>query len=388
MNQILALCQFEIKRVMKNKRSWVIMFLMPIVFALLFGGLTGSQSASKTHLALVDEDHSMLSQEFVQLLSTQEMLAVVAVPEAEAEQALNDKKVAGIVLIPRGYQLAVLQGQKFDLTFRHGPNLTLAPTIIQAMNDIETRQSVRTAAAKQYAQEADGSLDWLPEYDKIVAASNARPAVTIETTAVSRNQSTLTIQGSTRSSIGFSIMFLMMSMVTVTGAILEARKSGTWYRMMTTPARRLQVLLGYLLSFFLIGWIQFGTLMLLTHFLFDVQWGSIPAQIALVSALLFCVTGLGLFIAGIVKTTEQQTAIGSIVIISTCMLGGIYWPLDIVSDPMKKIANFVPQSWAMQGFTELVARGGGMADIVTPIGVLLGFGLVFLTLGLTRVRYE
>ncbi|MGZ4135825.1 MAG: ABC transporter permease, partial [Tumebacillaceae bacterium] len=142
------------------------------------------------------------------------------------------------------------------------------------------------------------------------------------------------------------------------------------------------------LSFFLIGWIQFAILMVLSSLLFHVAWGNLTGLIVLVSALLLAVVGLGMFLAGLVKTTEQQSAIGSIIIVSTCMLGGVYWPLDIVSDTMRGIAQFVPQFWAMQGFTELVARGGGVADILGPVAVLLGFAAVFLVAGLSRVRYE
>jgi ABC-2 type transport system permease protein len=183
-------------------------------------------------------------------------------------------------------------------------------------------------------------------------------------------------------------MFVMFSLLSVSGTILEARKNGVWFRLLSTPVSRAQVIGGYMLSFFLIGWIQFGILMLLSKWLFDVQWGNLLGLIVLVSALLLAVVGLGMFIAGFVKTTEQQSAIGSIVIVSTCMLGGVYWPLDIVSDTMRRIAEFVPQFWAMQGFTELVARGGGVGDILSSVAVLLGFALVFLVAGISRVRYE
>ncbi len=52
--------------------------------------------------------------------------------------------------------------------------------------------------------------------------------------------------------------------------------------------------------------------------LFGIQWGSLLGQVVLVSALLLCVTGLGLLIAGFVKTTEQQMAFGNLLIVSTC----------------------------------------------------------------------
>jgi ABC-2 type transport system permease protein len=183
-------------------------------------------------------------------------------------------------------------------------------------------------------------------------------------------------------------MFLMITLMSVTGTILQARSMGVWYRMLAAPASRFEILGGYLASFFLIGWIQFGILMGISSWLFGIDWGSVLGQAVLVSALLLCIVGLGLFIAGLVRTAEQQSALGNLLIVSTCMLGGVYWPLDVVPDTMKKIAEFIPQAWAMKGFTELVARGGSLPDILGPVAVLLGFAAVFLTVGVVRVRYE
>ncbi|WML50983.1 ABC transporter permease [Neobacillus sp. PS3-12] len=158
--------------------------------------------------------------------------------------------------------------------------------------------------------------------------------------------------------------------------------------MLSTPTARYEIMAGYFLSFFLIGWIQFGVLMAASSLLFGVQWGNAAGIAVLVSALLLCVVGLGLFISGFVKTAEQQSALGSVIITATCMLGGVYWPLDIVPTFMQKIADFIPQTWAMRGFTELIARGGTISDIIGPVCVLLAFAVTFLVVGMTRIRYE
>ena len=88
------------------------------------------------------------------------------------------------------------------------------------------------------------------------------------------------------------------------------------------------------------------------------------------------------------KTTEQQSALGNIVVISTCMIGGLYWPIEIEPAWMQTAANFVPQTWAMRGFTELIVRGGTLADIGGYIGILILFAGVFFIISLTRIRYD
>ena len=191
--------------------------------------------------------------------------------------------------------------------------------------------------------------------------------------------------GLSRSASGFSIMFLMITMMSVTGTILEARSNGVWYRLLSTPASRFEIAFGYLLSFFMIGWIQFGILMLATSIFFDVSWGNPIYLVLLVSAMLFAIVGLGLLISGFVKTVEQQSAIGNLVVISTCMIAGVYWPLEIEPAFMQKMAEFLPQRWAMKGLTEIAGNG---SFPIESIAILLLFGLVFLLVGIRKIRFE
>jgi ABC-2 type transport system permease protein len=126
----------------------------------------------------------------------------------------------------------------------------------------------------------------------------------------------------------------------------------------------------------------------ISSLLFGIRWGDGIGIFVLVSSMILTVVGLGLCIAGFVKTVEQQNALGTIVVVSTCMLGGVYWPLDIVPDAMRKLGQLVPQYWAINGFTELVVRGGTLMEIRMPVMVLLGFAVLFLYVGIKRVRFE
>ncbi|WP_203362846.1 ABC transporter permease [Bacillus sp. REN10] len=95
-----------------------------------------------------------------------------------------------------------------------------------------------------------------------------------------------------------------------------------------------------------------------------------------------------MLIASLVQTVEQQSAIGTLVIVSIFILGGVYWPLSLVPDFMQNIAQFIPQTWAMKGYTELIINEASISDIALPIVVLLRFAAVFLAVGVGRVRYE
>jgi len=61
-------------------------------------------------------------------------------------------------------------------------------------------------------------------------------------------------------------------------------------------------------------------------------------------------SGMGLFLAGVVRSPEQQSAFGILFINATLMLGEVYWDLDFVSAPLRRIGYLTPQAWAIEGF--------------------------------------
>jgi ABC-2 type transport system permease protein len=387
MGQMMSLCWFEVQRVFKQPRSWLLMFLLPIFFTFVFGGISSVPELVKTKLVVVDEDATLLSQSLIEKLKREELYAVtVAASAQEAQRLVQDKKAAGSIVVPNGYQEQYVAGETAKVVFQHGPDLALSIGIRQWLDDAMAQTAVQMKAALAYRDKM-GSPDWQGPYAQFVNALGTYE-VHVEAESISKGKQDDRMDSSAQRAVGFSIMFAMMGMLPVTGAILEARKSGVWYRMMAVPATRLQILGGYMLAFFVTGWLQFGILMASSSVLFGVAWGNWFAQLVLVSAFLLCVIGMGMLIAGFVRTTEQQFAFGSLLILSTCMLGGVYWPLDIVNETMRHVAEFIPQKWAIDGFTELIARGGGLGDVVRPVALLSGLALVLLAVGVKRVRYE
>ncbi|WP_252505005.1 ABC transporter permease [Sporosarcina sp. Marseille-Q4943] len=380
MKRIATICLFEMKRTFKKRSAYVMMFAMPLLFTFIFGALFGSGSEKKWRLALVDEDRTPFSEQVVKRLMTNEMITFEPVGEEQAKEMLAGQEVQGVVTIGKDVAEKFLSKQQ-AIHLQFLPGTTAAPLIEQQI--IRTIQGIDIyfAAAQVgsfYLQE-----DWESIFDRLTANDGQIHAWT-EQGSISRQAG---MTGISYSSAGFAIMFVMMMMLSMTGILIEMRQTGIWSRLFLTPATRIEILAGYFLTFFLVGWIQFFLLIVLSSVLFGVEWGDPIGLLALITSLLLCVVGLGIAIAGFVKTAEQQNAIGTLVIISTCMLGGVYWPISMVPDMMQKIANFVPQAWAMEGFTELIMEGGAVGDIMTSNFVLLGFAAVFLSIGLSRMRY-
>lgn len=381
MKKVWALCWLELKQILIKPQSYILMFGMPIIFTLIFGGLLGGSGNTKVNVSLIDEDSSVLSNKYYEDIKKSDLISIEKVTYKEGKQKIENKKSSGIVLIPKDFQKSVLDGKVESIQFQASADFTGGTSVEQVLASSLKKMEIEVSAARDF--EKKSNTPWESMYKEIY--TKIEP-VSIQKESISHDDQKL--NNVTGRAAGFSILFVMIVMLSATGTILKARQFGVWSRLLGTSVSKVQILAGYILSFFLIGWIQFGVLMILTHSLFDVQWGNLLGVITLVSVLLLAVIGLALLLASIVKTTEQQSALGNIVVISTCMIGGLYWPIEIEPAWMQTAANFVPQTWAMRGFTELIVRGGTLADIGGYIGILILFAGVFFIISLTRIRYD
>lgn len=382
MRKIWNICRFEIQRVFKEPRSYLIMFAMPLIFTLLFGTLFGVDEQDKPSVIFVDEDGSFLSESlFEHLHEKNSLFSIKEGDNREALQKVEDKSVVGIIRVHKGFEAKMAAGDKPDVEFEYIPEFNTYQAISRYLSNKLSKLNIETAAALVWSEQS--GEQWQDLYGKLKTESSTEGTGLKKIITAGGK---VTEQGGLSSNAaGFSIMFLMITMMSVTGTILEARSNGVWYRLLSTPASRFEIASGYLLSFFVIGWIQFGVLMLATRFFFDVSWGNPIYLVILVSSMLLAIVGLGLMIAGLVKTVEQQSAIGNLIVISSCMIAGVYWPIEIEPVFMQKMAEFLPQRWAMKGLTEIAGSGTFPFE---SIAILLVFALLFLLVGMGRIRFE
>lgn len=386
MRKIWTIAWFRFTFIIGKRGTFMLMFFMPLFFAFIFGlfnGSIGADSKAQPQILLIDEDRTALSGEFVRLLDI----------NSDPDWVLTDRDTARDQIEAGDAEMALVLGKGFaERLQQNKPDETFTWLIKQETPEQQTLAPVVEATYTQFANVYAGltkfsKADADANLQKTVARLKEAPQAEITSQIAGTTDAIEEKKSVNRNTLGFSIMFLMFTLLSSAAVILDEREGGTWGRILVSPTGRLQLLLGYLLAFFMIGWFQFGVLMLASSLLFGVSWGNILGVILFASLMIIAFIGLGLMIGGFVKTSKQQQAIGSIMIVSTSMLGGVYWPLEIVGDLMQKIALIVPQYWAISGFQELMAAGAGLSDIWLQLLILGGFALTFLSVGLTRIRY-
>ncbi|NHC41702.1 ABC transporter permease [Bacillus sp. MM2020_1] len=375
MRKIWTIISLQLKGFFKSPGAIVLMFVMPVLFSLIFGGMVANSEENKPLVNIVAKQDEN-STRIVELLKKNNHFEWKKVPFSQAKKnvAAQDA-VAAVVISAEIQQRMIDKSPLFDIIVQRKTDdyLALYPHL----------QGTAELIAASYQAVGIQGEETLP---KLLEAVASNQGIKVE-------QQLLQADDSTQTSInlmivGFAIMFMMFGLSGAASTILDERIGGTWGRLMVSPASKLQIGLGYLLSYFLMGWIQLAVLMVVMNILFDTTWGNLANLIPFASLVILTVVGFGLMIAGLVKTKQQASAISAVLIVSTCMLGGVYWPIDFVPELMQKLALAVPQSWAMSGFKEIISGSLHVETLLKDTLALLGFSCLFFFIGLRGIKFE
>lgn len=190
--------------------------------------------------------------------------------------------------------------------------------------------------------------------------------------------------------LGVLVMFVALNILTSSGGyILEEKQTGTWHRILASTTTYWQIMAGYFIRLFVMAMMQAMLLLLSSKFLFGAPWTQgYGHTIIILMVYIFAMTGLGLFLAGFLKSQGQvQAAAMGIVMVGT-MLGGVFFQIENPSLILEVIANVSPQSWAAQALNEILTTGVELTSLLSPILWMTGIGLVLLVGGVIKLQTE
>ncbi|WP_051663383.1 ABC transporter permease [Alicyclobacillus macrosporangiidus] len=374
----------------------VYMLVMPVVFLLVFGVLPHI-GEKVLPVAVVDDDHTVVSRAYIAALRQTDGVHVEEMADDALGDALRSFRAACIVTFPHGFQAVALSGQTPQVIWVNSPNVSAdTQADIQRLQERMQEWTLLGEAGVQQARTghaaATGGSGGDPWADAFAAgmkgAAHLTPAFVSRAVSTSgADTASTSLPQDQQAVIGVALMFIIFTVFGSTGTVLLHRSSGVWDRLLASPAPRWQVLAGYGLAFFSVGWVQFAILYL-AGAVFGTPVPLNPLAIAVVTLYVLAICGIALCIASLVKSAEQHMGVGTFVAVTTSMVGGAYWPLDIEPEWMQRLAWFVPQGWAVNGFKAALLGWGAAPETWLSMGVLAAIAVVFFTVGMVLLRYS
>lgn len=379
----------------KDKSNILWMIALPIVFSFIAGSMMGGSNEGLPKddipIAITDEDHSALSHNIIGAIDRHERYVAELMDESELRRGVQEADYGAGLLIPAGFERSLSQGepQKARLVAMDMSNIAMGVSQI-ALTQVQRHVTAGEAGdvASQYAGREDLRQQ---VYGEVMAALDQEAMIDVKYTLAASPEKPAQdpLSSVNRTFAGFMVMFVMFTVTYAAGDILDERKYKTWFRLMTAPVSRTSVMGGKLGGAYIMGIIQVAILLGIGTLLFGVKLqGNVSGFMLVMAAFLLAVTGIGLFLATVVKTMGQLQGLAALLITATSMLAGTFWPVEVTSPTMQAIASFMPQYWAIKGFTDATVLNASMAALWPGIGVSLLFAGVFFAAAVLRLRRQ
>jgi len=183
--------------------------------------------------------------------------------------------------------------------------------------------------------------------------------------------------------------FTMAGLLTATQLLVEERKSRTMQRLLTTSARRAEILLGHYLAIFALIFVQMLILIVFGQIVLKLDYLRLPwATLSLVLATAACIAALGLLIGALAKTDDQAIIFSMIPMFLFAGLGGAWVPLEMTGKAFQAVGHLTPVAWVMDGFKNIIARGLDFNSVILPVAALIGYAVLFFGVAAWKFRSE
>lgn len=187
---------------------------------------------------------------------------------------------------------------------------------------------------------------------------------------------------------GVICMILLIVTTNLTAmSLVREREIGTLEQLLVSPATRMELIIGKLSPFIIIGLLDVGLIVVAAMLIFNVPVkGSIPLLFVFSTIFLFTTLGLGLFISTIARTQEQAMVLTFFCIITMVLLGGIIFPIENMPPIIQAFTYILPLRYFAVIVRSIFLKGVGIEVLWDEGLCLLAIGLGILIMSLIRFK--
>ena len=170
-------------------------------------------------------------------------------------------------------------------------------------------------------------------------------------------------------------------------SFLRERSQGTMERLMASPVTRVDIVIGYLLGFFIFALTQTLVILLFTIYVLDVRYYGDLWQIFIFQIVV--ITGavnLGIFISAFARNEFQMVQFIPLILFPQIFLCGVIWPVEQMPDYLQWLSVILPLKYAVDGLRDIMLAGKGLLDVGFELSVLIGFAVLISILAAITLR--
>jgi ABC-2 type transport system permease protein len=369
MRRFKALIKKEITQMLRDPRTLIVVFIMPVLQLLLLGYVNNTE-VKDIPTVVYDQSNSMASRQLLESFNSTGYFKFdyVAGSEAEVNQMIDAGTVKVGIVIPPDYKANILGGKSAQvLVLIDGSDPTIASSILSAAT-LAGQSHGTSIKTQQLSSQGTG----------ISAAS----PVDVRT-RVLYNPDML---GSYNMVPGLIAMILFQTGTSLTAmAIVRERERGTIEQLIVTPIRNLELMLAKIIPYIIVSFLDMVVILMIGVLWFHVPIrGSILLLFAMTALYLLPTLGLGLLISTFARTQQQAQLMTMPIMMPSMLLSGFIFPVSSLPVVLQMIGNLFPLTYFIYILRSVVIKGVGISMILPQIAALTIFAIVLLWIAVMR----
>jgi ABC-2 type transport system permease protein len=357
----LALAIRNLKEIYRDPVALGFLLGFPLIFMLIFGLIFSGDQMPDFTIGVIDEDNSMMSQAFAeQALAKVPVLTISTYDDADT--ALKDLKFGELnayIVIPPGFGQQVTQnwqGSEADIVL----NMTYDESDVMISEQLITIINEVTRAFAQI--EVPVTVNALPIHveNQIDYIDFIGPGI-----------------------ITFGLLILIP---TAARPIVRDKEKGFMARLLTTPTRPLDFILGYSLSMVVITIAQIAIFVVGAWAMGMDIIGNLGLAFLVFFLTGLCSVGIGMVIASLSKSENQAEPLAWIFSMPLAMLSGCWFSIEMMPSYIRNIAFAFPYAHTIEAARGVLIRGVGLEAVGTDLLFLVGWAVVIFAIGIILFR--
>ncbi len=344
----------ETQHIMRDRRTMMILFGMPIILMLIFGFAISTDVRNvRTVVVMSQIDHQ--TQRMINALDESEYFNVLykVYTPAEAEQLIRNQKAdMGIVF---STDFASKHGGVQLITDGTDPNMAqqynnYASQIMgtQLMNVMQRKASSAIALKMLYNPQMKSSYNFVPGI------------------------------------MGILLMLICAMMTSI--SIVREKERGTMEVLLVSPVRPFLIILAKAVPYLVLAFVVLLAILLMSRYVLFVPIAGSLWLILLVSTIyIFMALSLGLLISTIAKTQMAALLMSAVMLLMPCtMLSGMMFPIESMPHVLQWVAALIPPRYYISAMRKLLIMGVSFRYVLSEVITLLGMTALFLTVALLK----
>ncbi|MEI2609316.1 MAG: ABC transporter permease [Candidatus Promineifilaceae bacterium] len=370
-SRLLSLIRKEFIQIRRDPRTLALTFLLPVVQLFLLG-YAATNDVRNVPLAVFDQDKSAASRALQDAYRSADYFQIEYDVQSEAELValIESGRVRAGMIIPPAYEQDIARGQTAQVAFFiDGSDPTVAGTALSVANFVGQTQATEITVERLAARGMAGAIQ---------PAVEVRPQVWYNPDLVSSYYMIPAL-------VGMILQFLG-TMLTST-AIVREREQGTIEQLIVTPIGALELVVGKVVPYVLIAFIDMILVLVAGVLVFGVPInGSIPLLLGLSAIFILSSLGLGIFISTVSNTQQEAMLMTMFTLLPSVFLSGFLFPLAAMPQFLQAISYVIPLRYFLIIARAIILKGAGLTAIRPEAIALTIFAILIMTAAATRFR--